>query len=138
MLHLGQGSPWQQDSLGDEGIENGSVEKDLGVLVAERLDMSWQCPLKDQSANHKLGYTKRNVANRPREVILTLYSTPVIPHLQCCIQTLELSAQEGHGPVEASAEEGHGDDQRAGSPLLCRKSESSGCSARRKGSGEIL
>ncbi|KAJ7415014.1 hypothetical protein BTVI_39540 [Pitangus sulphuratus] len=86
MLHLGRGKPWYQYRLRDELIESRPVEKDLGVLVDERLDMSRQCALAAQKAKLTLGCIKSCVDNRLREGILLLYSTLLRPHLQCCSQ----------------------------------------------------
>ncbi|KFQ82748.1 hypothetical protein N335_01020, partial [Phaethon lepturus] len=86
VLHLGQGSPWCQYRLGDEGIESSPAKKDSVVLVDEKLDMSWQCALVTQKTNHSLGCIHRSVANRSREGILPLHSTLVRPHLESCVQ----------------------------------------------------
>ena len=58
----------------------------MRVLIDERPNMSRQCVLAAQKANHILGYIKRNVTNRVREVIPSLYSALVRSHLKYGIQ----------------------------------------------------
>ena len=67
-------------------MERSPAEKDLGVLVDGKLDMSQQCALEAQKANHILDCIKRRVAIRSREVILSVCSVLVRPHLEYCIQ----------------------------------------------------
>ncbi|KFW96559.1 hypothetical protein N336_06588, partial [Phalacrocorax carbo] len=86
VLHLSHGNSQYQYMLGDEEIESSPAEMDLEVLVDEKRDMSQQCVLTAQKANHILGCIKSSRARRLREVILPLYSAVVRPHLECCIQ----------------------------------------------------
>ncbi|PKU32056.1 rna-directed dna polymerase from mobile element jockey-like [Limosa lapponica baueri] len=104
------------ERLGGEWLESSPEEKDLGVLVDEKLSMRQQCALAAQEAIRILGCIKRSVASRLREVILPLYSALVRSHILC--PALESSTQEGHGAVGMGPLEGHEDDQRTEAPLL--------------------
>ena len=85
-LHLGRRNPRHLYRLEEAVLESSSAEKDLGILIDDKLNMSQQCALAARKANGILGSVMRGVASRDREVIAPLYSGLVKPHLEYCVQ----------------------------------------------------
>ena len=86
ILHLGRNNLMLPYKLKADLLEKSSAEKDLGILVGNRLAMSQQYALVAKVVNGILGCINKSMASSTREVIIPLYSALVRPHLEYCVQ----------------------------------------------------
>ncbi|KAJ7410494.1 hypothetical protein BTVI_53281 [Pitangus sulphuratus] len=85
VLHLGKNN-LHQYRLTAHLPGSSSVEKDLRVLMNNKLSMNQQHAPAAKKANDILECIRKSVASRLREVILPLYSALVRLTLECCVQ----------------------------------------------------
>ncbi|PKU42711.1 rna-directed dna polymerase from mobile element jockey-like [Limosa lapponica baueri] len=69
VLHLGGGNLQYQYRWGDEGIESSPVEKNSGILVDEKLDMTQQCTLAAHKIDCIQSCIKSSMASRSRRIL---------------------------------------------------------------------
>ncbi|TRZ14753.1 hypothetical protein HGM15179_012355 [Zosterops borbonicus] len=81
-----------QHRLGADLLGSSSVEKDLGVLVDDKLSTSQQSDLVAKKANGVVGYIRKKTASR----ILSFYSAQV-RHIWSAASSSGSSGQERHG-----------------------------------------
>ncbi|PKU42576.1 hypothetical protein llap_7127 [Limosa lapponica baueri] len=102
--------------LGADLLESSSAERDLGVLVDNKLTMSQQYALVTKKANDILGCIKKSMAKRSKEVILPLCSA-LRGHKWSIVSSSGLPSSR-QGTAGESPAEGYKDDQGNGASLL--------------------
>ncbi|KAJ7405101.1 hypothetical protein WISP_141931 [Willisornis vidua] len=100
VLQQGRNNPRHQVKLGADLLESSSVEKDLGVLVDNKLSMSQLCTCVAKKDNAVLGCIRESAASRLKGLIVPLYCALVRPHLKCCIQSWTPQYKRDREPLE--------------------------------------
>ena len=111
-LHLWRNNCTHQYRLGADLLERSSAEKDLGVLVDNRMAMSQQCALADKRANGTLGcimhYKEHGQKGKGGDPCPLLCPGKATFGMLCPVQGS--SVQERRGSPRKSPAEGHKDN----------------------------
>jgi len=94
------------------------------ILVDDKLTMSQQCALVAKKASGLLEYTKKSVASRSRQVLLSLCPSEASSGVLCPV--LGSPVQERQGTAGHSPAEGYKDGEGTGASLLQGKVEGAG------------
>ena len=82
VMHFGNNNPKRSYTLNGLGLEPISSEKDLGVMVDDKLNFHLHTAAATKKANQILGVIKRTYKTRDVNTIVTLYKSMVRPHLE--------------------------------------------------------
>ncbi len=72
--------------MGDIQLETIDTQKDLGIVISSDLKITKHGIEVEKKCNHLLGYIKFQFQYRNKKIVVTLYNSLVLPHLQYCIQ----------------------------------------------------
>jgi len=121
----GEEQPHAPVQAGVDLLESSSGERDLGVLVDNKVTMSQQCALGAKKASGILGCIRRSVASRSRDVLLPLCSALVRLLQECCVQCWAPQFKKDEELLESPAE-GYEKDKGPGASLLRGEAEGAG------------
>ena len=72
--------------MGNTCLSKTTREKELGIVVDDKLNMSQQCDVATKKANAILGCINRSTVSKSCEVLVPRYSSLVRPHFEYCVQ----------------------------------------------------
>ena len=85
-LHIGNNNINFSYNINGTAVNNTTEQKDLGVIVDNKLTFSKQCVEAAKQANKVLGFISRSFDYKSKDVILPLYKSLVHPHLEYAVQ----------------------------------------------------
>ena len=85
-LHTGHGNLDENKEMGDTVLGTHVKEKDVGVTISADMKVSEQCGIVASKGNKILGLIRRNITYKDKTLIIPMYKTVIIPHLEYCIQ----------------------------------------------------
>ena len=87
-------------------------EKNLGVIVTDKLSVSAQWAKAAKTANTVLGQISRTFHFRDKDIFAGLYKQYVRPHLEYAVQAWSPWLEKDKEILESVLKSGHGPDER--------------------------
>ena len=84
VLHLGRRNPRYEYNMGDRTLETATEEKDLGVIIDDKLKFHKHTEVQANKANKVLGLLRRSFETLDNENLVWLFKALVRPHLEYC------------------------------------------------------
>ena len=82
--HLGRRNPRHEYNMGDRTLETATEEKDLGVIIDEKLKFDKHTEAQANKANKILGLLRRSFETLDNETLVWLFKALVRPHVEYC------------------------------------------------------
>ena len=90
----------EEYKMGDAVLVRTTQEKDLGVTFSADMKFSEQCGIAASKGNQILGLIRRTNMYKEKQLIVPLYKTIIIPHLEYCIQSRRLHGKNDIDKLE--------------------------------------
>ena len=86
VLHLGKKNLMHPYRLDSAMLASTMEERDLGIIIDHKMNMSLQCDAAASNASKTLACIHRCFSSKSQDIILLLYLALVRPQLEYCIQ----------------------------------------------------
>ena len=104
-LHTGPGNTSLNYEMGGTILSKTVTEKDLGVTMNANMKVSEQCRISASKGKQVLGMIRRNITYNDKTLIVPLYKSIVIPHLEYSIQACSPYLRKDIDMLEKNTEE---------------------------------
>ena len=100
VMHLGRLNQCQEYSMGGKNLQVTTEEKDLGVLIDNKLEFGNHIRVITNKANRMLGMIKIGFTCMDKEIFMNLYPVLVRPLLEYCVQVWSPHKQKHIDTIE--------------------------------------
>ncbi len=85
IIHFGHNSQHATYTMNGTELESVTSEKDLGVLISDKLKPSLHCAESAKRANRMLECINRNIVLKRKDIVVRLYKQLLRPHLEYAV-----------------------------------------------------